>query len=280
MRTLAAVLTLAAAAPAALAAQGDCFPPKDSNEARTFGVFAVPLAFSPAGAPAPAGRLHAGLEVVWLPDIDDATATPTVCRPGKGPENTDLLPAAVRPRLLLSLGGGLTAEASWVPPLRVNQVRANLFGVALAWTAGLGRDHALTLRGHGTFGRIRAPITCPDRALADPGSECFQGQRSDDSYRPNAAGVEGIVSWSLGGGRVRPYLGAGYNRLMPRFQVNFTNAQGSLDNRRVEVDLDRAVLFAGATWAAAPGLGLSAELYGAPADALTGRVAVRVGPTR
>jgi len=259
------------------AAQGDCFPGPESNEAKTLAIFSVPLAFGPAGAPLTAGRLAFGIEAVYLPNVDPATATPTICRPGKGPENTDLLFAAPRPRVALALGSGFMLEGSWIPPVRLNQVSANLFGVALAWTTALGGDHRLTLRGHGTFGRVRAPITCDDAALADPVSECFQGTRSDDSYRPNIVGADATVSWSLGGGRVQPYLGAGYNRLMPRFQVNFTNVAGQLDDRRVEVDLDRAVLFGGATWWPAGGrVGLSGELYAAPSDAITGRVAVRV----
>jgi len=260
------------------AAQGDCFPGPESNEAKTLAIFSVPLAFGPAGAPVSGARLTLGVEAVYLPTVDPATATPTVCRPGKGPENTDLLFAAPRPRATLSLGSGLAIEASWIPPVRLNQVKANLFAVALAWTTGLGGQHWLTLRGHGTFGRVRAPITCDDDALDDPVSECYQGTRSDDSFRPNIVGLDATVSWSLGGGRVRPYLGAGYNHLMPRFQVNFTNVVGQLDDRKVEVDLDRAVLFGGATWWPGGGrLGVSGELYAAPSDAITGRVALRVG---
>ncbi|MEZ4586901.1 MAG: hypothetical protein R2909_10905 [Gemmatimonadales bacterium] len=258
-------------------AQGDCFPGPESNEAKTLAIFSVPLAFGPAGAPFTRGRISVGIEAVYLPNVDPAVATPTVCRPGKGPENTDLLFAAPRPRVAVALGGGFTLEGSWIPPIRLNQVSANLFGVALGWTTALGDAHRLTLRGHGSFGRVRAPITCDDEALADPLSECYQGTRSDDRYRPNIVGADATVSWSLGGGRVQPYLGAGYNRLMPRFQVHFTNVAGQLDERRVEVDLDRAVLFGGATWWPAGGrLGLSGELYAAPSDAITGRVAVRL----
>ncbi|MGE0552037.1 MAG: hypothetical protein AB7R55_01280 [Gemmatimonadales bacterium] len=272
---IAGALTIALGSRAA--AQGDCFPGAESNEAKTLAIFSVPLAFGPAGAPLTRGRISVGIEAVYLPNVDPATATPTVCRPGKGPENTDLLFAAPRPRVSVALGGGLTLEGSWIPPIRLNQVSANLFGIALGWTTALGGTHRLTLRGHGTFGRVRAPITCDDAALADPLSECYQGTRSDDRYRPNIVGADATVSWSLGGGRVQPYLGAGYNRLMPRFQVDFTNVAGQRDERRVEVDLDRAVLFGGATWWPAGGrLGLSGELYAAPSDAITGRVAVRL----
>jgi hypothetical protein len=56
-------------------------------------------------------------------------------------------------------------------------------------------------------------------------------------------------------------------------------AQGDC-NRRVEVDLDRLVVFGGATWELTERLGLTGELYAAPTDAITGRVIVRtaIGP--
>jgi hypothetical protein len=84
------------------------------------------------------------------------------------------------------------------------------------------------------------------------------------------------------GGRLRPYLGGGYNRLEPRFQVNFTNQFGNLDSTRVEVNLDRAVLFGGATWQLVDRLTATTEVYAAPADAVTVRVAIRaaIGPQR
>jgi hypothetical protein len=256
-------------------AQGDCFPPDDSNEAQLFAAFSVPLAFGPMESPgvSPPGAFRVGLEATYLPNIDEEIRTPTICRPGKGPENTDLLFAFARPRAALGLPGGLALEASWIPPLRVNQVRANLVGVALerGFPVGAGNTR-LAFRLHGTLGLVRAPITCDDDALEDENSECFQGTRSDDKYHPNIFGLEGSLGWSLGPGRVRPFVGTGVNLLRPRFQVNFTNQFGQLDNRRVEVDLTRVVLFAGASWAAGPRLGLAGSLYASPGDAVTGRV--------
>jgi hypothetical protein len=136
------------------------------------------------------------------------------------------------------------------------------------WAIGNGA-HA---RAHATFGLIRAAITCPEEELQNAGSECFQGTRSDDRYHPTTIGLEGVLGWPLGGGRVRPFVGAGLNLLRPRFQVNFTNQFGELDDTKIRVNLTRGALFGGATWAAAPGLGLSGEIYGAPGDAVTGRV--------
>jgi hypothetical protein len=261
-------------------AQGDCFPGPSSNEAKTLATFAVPLAFGRAGAPNLLPGFTAGLELAYLPKISDATATPTICRPGKGPEHANLLFGLPLPRLGMPLPFGLTLQASWVPPVRVDGVKANLFGISLEKAFGRLDGLVAAVRAHATFGSVHAPITCDDRALADPASECFAGSRSDDRLSPNIMGVDFAVGGSLMGGRLRPYGGAGYNRLQPRFQVNFTNRFGDHDGRRVEVNLNRLALFGGATWQLAQRLGFSAELYAAPTDAVTGRVILRtaVGP--
>ena len=267
-----------AASSAAAQTTADCFPGPGSNEARTMAIFAVPLAFSGSASPArtPPGRLHLGLEVSSVPNVDPVTATPTFCRPDKGPENTDLLFAMPRPRAWLSLPAGFQLEASWAPPIRVAEVKANLFGLAVSRATALPRHGAvLGIRLHGSFGVIKAPITCNDAALQDATSICYQGTRSDDSFQPNMLGVEAAVGWQLGAA-IRPYVGAGYNHLAPRFRVNFTDQFGETDRRRVSVDLDRGAIFAGFTWSATAALGLNAELYAVPADAITARVAGRV----
>jgi hypothetical protein len=263
------------------AAQEDavCRPGKSSNEARTMAIFDVPLAFSSAAAPvrAPTGRVLVGIELSYLPNVDPSVATPTVCRPDKhGPENTDLLFAAPRPRISVSLPGGFALEASWIPPIRLSEVKASVVGVAVSQTTALGaRGTLLELRAHGSFGSVRAPITCDDAALQDAGSPCYQGTRSNDSFKPNVVGVSAALGWSVGHG-IRSYAGLGYNHLAPRFRVNFTNQFGVVDRQRVVVDLDRAVLFAGASWVPGHRLELSGEIYSAPADAVTARVVARV----
>ena len=120
----------------AIAASQECRPPKTSNEAEAFGIVSVPLAFGRAQAPELLAGLRIGLEAAYMPQVDDATATPTICRPGKGPENVNLSPVLPRPRLSVPLPLGLALEASWVPPVRVGGVKANLFGVSLARSFG------------------------------------------------------------------------------------------------------------------------------------------------
>lgn len=263
----------------AAAAQGDCFPPDTSNEARTMAIFDVPLAFSAATAPAERhrGAISIGLEVTYLPKVSDSLGIPKICRPGKlRPEHTDFLFAMPRPRIALGLSGGFAIEASWIPPVRISDVKANIVGFAVSRTTPLGgRGALLDIRVHGSYGVLKAPITCDEEALQDAGSECFMGTRSYDAFKPNVWGAEAAVGWPLGA-TLRPYLGAGYNHLAPRFQVNFTNQFGETDRRKVTVDLDRGVLFGGVTWQARRLLDLSAEIYSAPTDAVTGRVTGRV----
>jgi hypothetical protein len=272
-----AALVLSVAAERA-AAQDDCFPAKSSNEARMMARFDVPLAFGPVAAPARRpGVIAVGLELTYVPNVDPALAIPRECRPSKlRPENTDLIPVLPRPRIALGLPGGFGIEASWIPPVRIAEARAHLASVAVSRVTPINRGAALiSLRAHATVGVINGPITCNDEALEDAASDCYQGTRSDDEFHPNVYGIEAAIGWRLGAS-LSPYMGAGYNRLTPRFRVNFTDQFGQTDRRRVSVDLDRGVLFAGATWRATPAFALSGEVYSAPSDAVTARLAGRV----
>ncbi|MDB4910301.1 MAG: hypothetical protein JWO39_1124 [Gemmatimonadetes bacterium] len=275
---LVGLVVLALAQTQRLAAQV-CRPPASSNEAKTFAIFSVPLAFGPVDAPELHPRFQVGLEAAYLPKIAPATATPTICQPGKGPESTDLLFAVPRPRIGIPLPLGLALEASWIPPVRVAGVKANLFGVSLAKPFELWSLIG-SVRAHSTFGSIRAPITCDQAALSDKSSECFNGKLSDDRFSPNIFGADLSLGKSIFDGRLRPYVGGGYNRLEPRLQVNFTNQSGFVDHTRVVVNLDRLALFGGATWQMDSRFAASTEVYATPADAVTVRLALRatIGP--
>ena len=136
MPRIATVALVASALAAPLAAQSVCRPSASSNEAKTLASFSVPLAFGPATAPEILPGLWVGLEGAYLPKVDPATATPTICRPGQGPLNTDLLFALPRPRIGLPLPFGLALQASWIPPVRVAGAKANLFGFSLGKSFG------------------------------------------------------------------------------------------------------------------------------------------------
>jgi hypothetical protein len=255
----------------ALPAQDICVPPKDSHEANTFATLSVPVAFTGARAPAVAHGVSIGLEFASLPPVGRTNATPTSCRPDKGPENTNSIPGIVRPRIAVAMHD-FVFEVSWIPPVRVDEVRANLFGLAVAHPHPLGHGWVLGLRAHAVLGSLRAPVTCPDAAVRDVTNECFGGTRSDDRWQPGIFGAEAVI----GGGRanIRPHFGVGYTMLRPRFEVNFTNAADSTDHRHVEVNLQRMAIFAGVTMRMGSS-SLTAEAYSTPADAVTARIVVR-----
>lgn len=248
-----------------------CLPARDSHEANTFAALSVPIAFTGARAPAAARGVSVGLELASLPEVGSTNSTPTSCRPGKGPENTHPIAGIVRPRVTVAVHG-FVLEASWVPPIGVNHVRANLIGLAVAHPFALAGGWSLGLRAHAVFGSIHAPVTCSDASLHDATSECFGGTRSNDRWQPGVFGAEAVVA--TGRSNVRPYLGLGYTMLRPRFMVDFTNAAGSTDNTEVRVNLSRVSLFGGLMWRLGRS-SITAEAYSTPADAVAARVVVR-----
>lgn len=272
-------LVLLFAAPAALVAQDECRPSTTSHEAQTFGITSVPLAYGPGGVVRAGTKWSVGLELASIPEVDAETATPTTCNPGKGPENTDLLPLLPRPRVTFQLPSGFFIEASWVPPVRVNGAKANLFGLAVGRRFEVGARTGMTLRAHSTLGVVHGPITCNEEAIQDDTSLCFNGTLSDDAYRPNIFGLDLAADRRLSA-RVVGYAGVGYNHLRPRFQVNFTDSGDFTDRTKVLVNLHRGVLFGGAMWEASDALSASGEIYLAPGDAMTVRMVLRrsVGP--
>ena len=65
------------------------------------------------------------LEGTYLPDVDDQTATPTTCRPGKGPENANpACPGSCGLGWHLPWPTGPTSEISWVPPITMQRCEA------------------------------------------------------------------------------------------------------------------------------------------------------------
>lgn len=277
MRRFLSIVATLLAGTAPLSAQGDCSPASDSREADLFAHFSTSLAFSAAQAPwiYRPGSVQVGLEGTLLPDAGDRIATPTTCRPGKGPENVNILPAFPRPRLAYALMNGVLLEASWTPPITIQSVKPNLWSFALSRVVPFNRKGALlTGRIHATIGSITAPFTCPEEALDDPVSECFDGTESSDKYSPNIFGVELALGFPMARGRLRPYFGTGYNILHPRFQVHFRDAVGSLDTRKVEVNLSRIALFGGATYAPSEDLLITGEAYSTPSDLVTARARV------
>jgi hypothetical protein len=64
------------------------------------------------------------------------------------------------------------------------------------------------------------------------------------------------------------------NWLRPRFQVGFTDADGVVDDSKVETNLTRFAYFGGLTWRLGGRIAVSGEVYAQSSDAVTGRLAL------
>ena len=270
--------TLVTAGP--LAAQTDCTAghlPYNSNEAQLLRTFEVPLAFGTAGAPAglARGAVQVSAEVTYLPHIDPSIATPTYCRPGKPPEHVNLLFGVPRPRVMVGLRPDLALEVSWVPPIRVNGVKADLLGLALSRRWRTGPITHLTARVHGSIGVIHAAITCTaDQVKPSGPPQCAGGLpgASDDRFAPNVFGAEAALDWAPPGWVWHPYAGIGYNIELARF---VTDPNNILVHQDVGGNYYRPSLFGGGTVQVDPVFGVTFDLYAVPGDATTWRVGGR-----
>jgi hypothetical protein len=258
-----------------------CRPPSASNEARLLAFYSGPIAFSPFRTPEvlEAAAIVAGLEVVLMPDPSDRLTGTGTCFTRQTP-TADLAPSFVRPRFTFGLARGLELEASYVPPIRISGVEPNIASAALSWTRPLrstwtGGAPRVTVRAHGTVGRVRGAITCPSPELqqSNPAGPCYGSRESRDTFEPNMFGLEAGAAWETVITGLAGYAGAGVNWLRPRFQVGFTDANGSVDTTRVYVDLTRFVVFTGVTWHAARPFEVSAQAYSAPEDVTAFRIA-------
>lgn len=152
-------------------------------------------------------------------------------------EDMNKSPVFGRGRVHLGLPYGVTAEASWTPPLELNGARPKgVFGLAVekAWPASdrvqlSGRLYAL--RGDAT-----GDITCDAGTAAFPPGTLDNpfGCRapSDDRLTLDHQGVELLAATTLGAGQWQPYLSWAWTRMDTEAQVN----------ARVYEVLDRSVL--------------------------------------
>lgn len=247
------------------------------------------IAFSPIGVPygtvrrsamavaagGATSRLEAAVEVSYLPRLSTAQRTTGSDKP----EATNLAPVFARPRVALRLPAGLGLEASWIPPVRVFDVKANLFGGALSRSFGTSNVRVIP-RVSFLTGRVEGPITCNRETANERGGDlvtyysfvCY-GNNSRDYFEPRHVSGELLVARSVARGRWEPYVTVGARGERTRFDVGVIRQDGSRDpdNPVLEVRTTRAYGAAGTSWLAFRRTRLAAELYYAPGSAFTVR---------
>jgi len=276
------VVLVALAGAAVPAAQAQCRPGANSNEAKLLAFYSAPIAFSALDAPKRASAWHLELqgEVSPVPTADPAIEHATECYTASAEQHSRLTSVFARPRVLLTLPLGLAIEASYIPPIQVGDAHPHLGSAAISETAPLSGfgpfgSSALMLRAHGTIGHVNGPITCPESSLqqTNPDDPCYGNRPSDDTFKPNMYGLEGVYGVSSRGGRFDFFAGTGVTWLRPRFEVGFTDLNGFTDNTQVEVNLQRWSLLGGATLHLPASFAITTEVYSVPKDVTTWRFA-------
>ena len=258
-------------------------------EAKLMLYYSSTIAFSPLGAPSGSARrpemtvvsrgrsrVEAAVELSFLPPLSAEQRTTGSDKP----ESTNLAPVFARPRLAVRLPAGFGLEASWIPPVKFFDVKANLFAGAVSRSFGSASGVRFVPRLSFLTGRVEGPITCNRDTANERGAAmatyysfvCY-GHDSRDFFDPRHVSGELLIARSIAGGRWEPYLSAGARAERTRFDVGVIRQDGSRDpdNPVLEVKATRAYGTAGASWQGRRGTRLAAELYYAPGSAFTAR---------
>jgi hypothetical protein len=278
---LAMAVTGSILAPASLAAQSRTVEQHEwsSPEGRLMGFYSDALAFSAVGAPRArrAGAIELGLELSYVPPLSKAQRTAG----NDKPEATNLAPVLPRPRALLALPGSFAVEGSWIPPLPVFGVTANLLSIAVTRPIARIRGVDLVPRLSALTGEVRGPITCNADITSDGSldlevyyADVCHGQDSDDHFEPRHLSGELVATTTLYGGALAPYASVGARHERTRFDIGVLFPDGSRDTDHpvLESEVTRAFLTGGVTWLAGRWAVASSELYYAPGSLFTVRL--------
>jgi hypothetical protein len=274
----------AALLPAAAAAQSRVIERHTIGdpEGRLMGFYAATLAFSPLGAPAPAApwTTDLALELSYVPPLSASQRS----LGGAKTESTNLAPAFLRPRLRVALPRGYRAEASWVPPVRAFDARANLLGVALSHRGWPVRGVSLAPRLAFGTGRVTGAITCNRQLRAHGGGDsiyferiCY-GNQSEDRFEPRALSAELIARPARPAAALGPWVALGVRRERNRFDVGVIcdgthcpDGERDPGNPILEMRTTRAYAAVGADWRPLPRALVGAELFWLPGSVVTVR---------
>lgn len=247
------------------------------GQGKLMAFYSSALTFSPVNAPRDRARgaLQVGLELAYVPRLDAEQR-----RVGDKPEATNLAPVFPRPRVTYAITDRLAIEGSWLPPVEVFDVTANVVSLALSWTSPRRGALRFSPRLAGTIGSVEGAITCfedlatrsPDLALYY-GTICY-GRESRDDFLPRHALAEVTVGWERDEARVVPYAGLGARGDWTRFDIGVIRPDGSIepDHPILELRTVRPYGVLGTTLRAASRGRATAELLYAPGSIVTVRI--------
>ena len=249
----------------------------DDPEGRLIGFYSAALFFSPLGAPERTNTwaLDAGLEIAYIPQLSKSQRTAFQDKP----EATNLAPVLPRPRVSFVLPGALHAQASWVPPMRVFDVEANLLSIAITRAMEPG-GITIAPRLVATWGKVRGSITCFEDLIRGTQSESeyftqiCNSRKSDDHFKPQHFALEVLASRAIARLPFLPYGGIGVLREKTIFDIGVQRTDGTRDPDHpiLELRATRPYGFLGGTVNAWRSTRFTGELFYAPGSLFTARV--------
>jgi hypothetical protein len=251
--------------------------PFSDPEGRLLAFYSAAMAFTPAGLPPDESRLAFMLEVSHVPSLSRDQRRPSIDKP----ESTNLAPFFPRPRMSVRLWNW-TAEASWVPPMHVFDVEANLGAISLSAPALHLGGIRVAPRAWGVTGRVKGSMTCSTQEMIGRGPDLelyfntvCHARESDDWFEPRMYGGEIVASRALGKGSAYVLAGGRVDRT--RFDIGVLTPLGDrdLDHPILQLHTTRPHMAAGANWRVRREVTAGAELFYAPGSLLTARVSGR-----
>jgi hypothetical protein len=220
-----------------------------------------------------------GFELAYVPHLNADQRRPSIDKP----EATNLAPLFGRPRLVLRLPYGLRVEASWVPPVRVFDVRPNLLGFALGRQLLQAGTTRVGARVWATVGRVRGAMTCNYHEMVGKTVDLdayyrliCNGRDSEDWFEPRLLGMDLLAARPLTRDLVI-YAAGGARLDRTRFDIGVINLddQRDVDHPILALSTTRPQFSLGAEWRAAARWVAGAEAFYAPGSLLTARLSAR-----
>jgi hypothetical protein len=223
-----AALLLVLAAPAAMAQEVirlDEHLDDDRPEAWAMNYFTSVTLLSGLSVPHTrrSGSMEVAAELGWIPHL--GTEERTVGFNGTKEEDLNHSPVFARPRLTVGLPWRMALTLSWVPPVRIAELKPQLFAFALERPLYEREPVSVGARFYAQVGATEGPITCSgDVVRYPPGSpENLYGceEESNDRASQRYVGLELSGAWRLGRfGGLTPWASVAANFLDNRVQVD------------------------------------------------------------
>src|SRR5665213_1330520 len=114
------------------AAQAQCLPGPNSNEAKLLAFYSAPIEYSALEAPRRQSAWHVEIsaEVSPVPTANPSIEHASECYTASAKQHSRLTSVFARPRVIVTLPMGLAAEASYIPPIQVGDAHPHLASFA------------------------------------------------------------------------------------------------------------------------------------------------------